>query len=233
MKLRPGRLGALGVTLLLAGCALGPTREDPFEPMNRVSYQVHDAIDTAIIKPVAQAYVDYTPKPVQQVIRNFFGNIDDAFSALNGILSGKFDSAGHDLGRVMVNTLAGLGGLIDVASDAGIPKGNLDFGLTFGTWGFPQGPYLFVPLVGPTTVRDGTGLGVRFYFGAVGSIPDVPVRNSLYGVGAFDLRAQALGAESLIDQASLDRYAFIRRAYLQRRLYLLYDGKPPPAKEEE
>jgi phospholipid-binding lipoprotein MlaA len=229
-------LAAGAALALLSGCATtgGPmSKADPFEPWNRAMYDVNEVVDGKFVKPAVQAYVDYTPKPIQQTIRNFFGNIDDLFSAINGLLSGKLDSAGNDLGRVILNTLAGIGGLIDVASDAGIPKGNLDFGLTFGTWGFPQGPYLFVPLIGPTTVRDGTGLGVRFYTGLVGYIPDVPTRNVLYGVGAVDLRAQALGPESLIDQASLDRYTFIRRAYLQRRLYLLYDGKVPPEKEEE
>jgi phospholipid-binding lipoprotein MlaA len=229
-------LVAAAFAAMLGGCATtnGPmSKVDPFEPWNRAMYDVNEVVDGKIFKPFVQAYVDYTPKPIQMIIRNFFGNIDDAFSAINGLLSGKLDSAGNDMGRVIVNTLAGIGGMIDVASEAGIPKGNLDFGLTFGTWGFPQGPYLFVPMIGPTTVRDGTGLGVRFYFGAVGYIPDVPVRNSLYGIGAIDLRAQALGAESLIDQASLDRYTFIRRAYLQRRLYQLYDGKVPPEKEEE
>ena len=229
-------LAVAAAALLLGGCATttGPmSKVDPFEPWNRAMYDVNEVVDGKIVKPFAQAYVDYTPKPIQQVIRSFFGNIEDVYSAINGLLSGKLDSAGNDMGRVIVNTLAGFGGLIDVASDAGIPKGNLDFGLTLGTWGFPQGPYLFVPLIGPTTVRDGVGLGVRAYTGLVGYIHDVPARNSLYGIGAVDARAQALGAESLIDQAALDRYAFIRRAYLQRRLYLLYDGKPPPEKEEE
>ena len=143
--------GVLAATL--GGCATttGPmSKVDPFEPWNRAMYDVNEVVDGKIFKPFVQAYVDYTPKPIQQVIRNFFGNIDDVFSAINGLLSGKLDSAGHDMGRVIVNTLAGFGGLIDVASEAGIPKGNLDFGLTFGTWGFPQGPYLFVPMIGPS-----------------------------------------------------------------------------------
>lgn len=228
---------AVGTALaLLSGCATtgGPVAKvDPFEPWNRAMYQVNEVVDGKVVKPAVQAYVDYTPKPIRQTIRNFFGNIDDVFSAINGLLSGKLDSAGHDMGRVILNTFAGIGGLIDVASDAGIPKGNLDFGLTFGTWGFPQGPYLFVPLIGPTTVRDGAGLGVRFYTGVIGYLPDIPTRNVLYGVGAVDQRAQALETEALIDQAALDRYTFIRRAYLQRRQYLLYGGKVPPEKEEE
>ena len=229
------RTAAAGVVALaLSGCATtgSMSKDDPFEPWNRAMYDVNEVVDGKVVKPAVQAYVDYTPKPVQQVIRNFFGNIEDLFSAINGLLSNQPDKAGNDLGRVILNTLAGIGGLIDVASDAGIPKGNLDFGLTFGAWGIPQGPYLFVPLVGPTTARDGTGLVVRAYAGVIGWIPDVPTRNVLYGVAAVDLRAQALQAESLIDQAALDRYTFIRRAYLQRRQYLLYDGKVPPEKEE-
>ena len=219
---------------LLGGCATtGPTSPaDPFEPWNRAMYDVHQVVDGNIVKPVAQAYVDYTPKPVQQTIRNFFGNIEDAFSALTALMSGKLDRAGNDMGRVIVNTLFGIGGLIDVASDGGIPKGDWDFGLAFGTWGFQQGPYLFVPLIGPTTVRDGTGLAIRVYLGPVGYLPDVPTRNVLYGLDALDLRAQALSAESVIDQAALDRYTFIRRAYLQRRQYLLYEGNVPAEKEE-
>ncbi len=233
MKLRPGRLGALGVTLLLAGCALGPTREDPFEPMNRVSYQVHDAIDTAIIKPVAQAYVDYAPKPLRQAITNFFGNIDDMFSVVNDMLQGKPDKAGNDLGRVITNTGFGILGLIDIASDAGIEKGNEDFGQTFGVWGIPQGPYLFVPLFGPTTVRDGTGWIVRGYSSPITYLPDVPTRNILWSLQYGDARVQALQAENVLNQAALDRYTFIRRAYLQRREYLVHDGHPPPSKDEE
>ncbi len=126
-----------------------------------------------------------------------------------------------------------MGGIFDVASDLGIERGDEDFGQTFGVWGFPQGPFLFVPIIGPTTVRDGTGLLVRIYAGPVGFIPDVPLRNSLYGVGAVDIRAQATDAMSIVDTASLDKYLFIRNAYLQRRRYLLYDGKVPPDKEDE
>jgi len=124
-------------------------------------------------------------------------------------------------------------GLIDIASDAGIERGNEDFGQTFGYWGIPQGPYLFIPLFGPTTVRDGSGWIVRLYVGPAGYIPDVPVRNIIYGLGAVDMRSQAQDAVTFVDQAALDRYNFIRRAYLQRRQYLVYDGKPPPEKEDE
>jgi phospholipid-binding lipoprotein MlaA len=226
-------LAVAAVIVSLAGCAAAPSRDDPFEPMNRASYRVHEVVDGKIVKPVIQAYVDYTPQPVQKGISNFFGNIDDFFSFINDVLQGKPDKAGNDLGRVITNTGFGLVGLIDIASDAGIPKGNEDFGQTFGYWGIPQGPYIFIPVFGPTTVRDGSGWIIRGYASPIGYIPDVSTRNILIGLNLVDLRASALQAESLITQAALDPYTFIRRSYLQRREYLVYDGKPPPPKDNE
>jgi phospholipid-binding lipoprotein MlaA len=230
------------LVVAVAACALGacattsprgaPSPDDPFEPMNRVAYEVHQVVDGQFIRPMVQAYVDYAPKPIQQVIRNFFGNIDDLFSFVNDVLQGKPDKAGHDLGRVITNTAFGIGGIIDVAGSA-VPKGEEDFGQTFGAWGISQGPYLFIPVFGPTTVRDGIGWVIRGYASPISHINDIPVRNSLWGLSLLDLRASALQAESLIDQAAIDRYTFIRRAYLQRRRYLVYDGQPPPAKEED
>jgi len=235
--IRTFRIRRIGIACVaatvLAGCAAAPSRDDPFEPMNRASYAVHEVVDGYVVKPVAQAYVDYTPKLVQTGIRNFFGNIDDFFSFINGMLQNKPEKAGNDLGRVITNTGFGLLGLIDIASEAGIPKGNEDFGQTFGYWGIPQGPYLFIPVFGPTTVRDGSGWIIRAYTTPVGYIPDVSARNILWGLGFLDLRASALQAESLVDQASLDRYTFIRRSYLQRRQYLVYDGAPPRPKEDD
>ena len=231
--MRTALLAALAGMALLSGCAsTGGRINDPFEPANRVAYAIHEPLDTNIVRPIAQAYVDYVPSPVRTAVSNYFNNIDDLFSGVNGLLQGKLDKAGNDFGRVMINTGFGILGLIDVASDAGIPRGMEDFGQTFGYWGFPQGPYLFVPLFGPTTVRDGTGFVLRVLWSPNSEIPDVAVRNVIYGIGALDLRAQALGATSLIDQASLDPYTFIRRAYLQRREYLVYDGQPPPEKDE-
>jgi phospholipid-binding lipoprotein MlaA len=219
--------------LFLSACASAPGRaDDPFEPFNRAMYAVNKPLDDHVMRPIAQAYVDYVPKLVRQGVSNVFGNIDDFFSGINGLLQGKTDKAGNDFGRVIVN-FWGVFGLVDIATDLGIPKGNEDFGQTFGYWGIPQGPYLFVPLWGPTTVRDGTGTLIRVWYGPVGYLPYVPVRNIIYGIGAIDLRAQALGTTSLIDQASLDPYTFVRRAYLQKRLYDVYDGNPPAEKEDE
>ena len=147
---------ALAVALL-AGCAAAPSRVDPFEPMNRALYQFHDTVDTAVVRPVVQAYVDVVPELVRTGVSNVFNNLDDLFSAVNGLLQGKLDKFGDDLGRVVLNTGFGLGGIFDLASMVGIERGNEDFGQTFGAWGFPQGPYFFIPFFGPTTVRDGTG----------------------------------------------------------------------------
>ena len=132
------------------------------------------------------------------------------------MLEGNGNRAGDDFGRVLLNSSFGLGGLFDLASMMGIERHNQDFGITFGKWGIPQGPYLFVPLVGPTTVRDGTGLAIRAYLGPTTYIfTNVPVRNVIWGVGAIDLRASVLRTESMVDQAALDRYRFIRNAYLR------------------
>lgn len=217
---------------LVAGCAASPSRVDPLEPMNRAFYEVHDAVDTAVMRPAIRFYVDVVPQPIRQSVSNFFNNIDDLISAINDLLQGDLDRFGNDMGRVVLNTGFGVGGLFDLASMVGIERGNQDFGLTFGKWGFDQGPYLFVPLFGPTTVRDGAGWIARLYVGPVGFITDVPVRNTIYGVGAVDLRAQYTEASQLVDTAALDRYLFIRNAYLQRRRYMVYDGKPPPEPEE-
>ena len=230
-------LAAIALATALGGCTTmpantTPSKADPFEAWNRAMYAIHEPIDTNVVRPFAQAYVDYVPKPVQSAIHTFFGNIEDGFSALNGLLQGKWEKAGNDLGRITVNVW-GLG-LIDVASQAGIPKGDEDFGQTFGFYGVPQGPYFFVPLLGPTTLRDGTGEVIRYFAGPISYVVnDVPLRNVLYFLGGLDLRAEALEASKVVDRAAIDRYTFIRRAYLQRREYLVHDGNPPRPKEEE
>jgi len=226
------RFLALALAVVLGGCAAAPNKDDPFEPWNRAMYDVHTAVDGTLIKPVAQAYVAYVPELIRTGISNFFGNIDDLFTGINNVLEGRGQQAGDDFGRVLLNTMFGFG-LFDQASMMGIPKDKKDFGITFGKWGVPQGPYLFVPLFGPTTVRDGTGTLVRYFVGPVGYINDIPVRNTLYGVGYLDLRAQALSAESVVETAALDKYRFIRNAYLRNRLYQVYDGKPPPEEDED
>ena len=227
---------AIGATVTLSsGCATtgAPNKADPFEPVNRSMYEVHTAIDGTFIRPVVKAYIQHVPVEIRQIFDSFFGNIDDLFSAITGLASGRFDQAGHDLGRVIVNTMAGFGGLIDVATSANIPKGNWDYGLMFGAWGIPQGPYVFVPLFGPTTVRDGTGAVARAFTGPISFVSDVPTRNILYGMAVGEARVLAEPAYELIDRAAVDNYTFIRRSYLQRRNYLLYGGQPPPGQDDD
>jgi len=227
---------ALAASLLLSGCATtssAPTRADPLEPFNRAMFAINEPIDRDIILPGVRAYNESFHPVVRQGIANFFNNLDDLFSALNGALQGKKEKAANDLGRVIVNTMFGLGGVIDFASEANIPRGDEDFGQTFGHWGVPQGPYLFFPLLGPTTFRDGTGWIARAYLSPILHINEWGVRDSLLFIGYVDARAKAYEAQQLVGGAALDPYTFIRRSYLQRREYLTYDGQPPPRKDED
>lgn len=228
------RFAILIAALLLSACAStgGRVNADPLEPFNRTMYAIHEPLDENVVKPIAQAYLDYTPRPVRTAVHNFFGNIEDFFSGVNGLLQGKLDKAGHDFGRVMVNSGFGVLGLIDIASDADIPRGGEDFGQTFGHWGITQGPYLFIPLLGPSSFRDGTGLAMRIAASPVNYVPAWEVRTALEILGPVDLRASLLGTTSFVEQAALDRYTFIRRSYLQRRQYEVYDGQPPEAKDD-
>lgn len=223
-------------SLLLGGCATTQKQggiDDPFESFNRAMYAVNEPLDKYFARPVAEAYVAIVPSLVRQGVTNYVNNIDDFFSAINGLLQGKWDKAGHDMGRVMINSAFGFAGLIDIASSGDIPRGMEDFGQTFGYWGIPQGPFLFVPLWGPTTVRDGTGELLRLVWSPTNEIPNVALRNTVYGFVAVNTRANALDATSLLEQASIDPYTFVRRSYLQRREYLVHDGNPPPPKDDD
>ncbi len=233
LPFRRAALALAGATTLLAGCAVGPTKEDPLEPFNRQMYEVHQVVDGNFVKPIAEAYVKFVPELIRTGVSNFSGNIDDLFTGINNVLEGNGQQAGDDFGRVLLNSTFGMLGIFDLGSMMGIQKDHKDFGITFGKWGVPSGPYLFIPLFGPTTVRDGTGTLVRLFIGPVGYIPDVPLRNSIYGVGYVDLRAQALSTESVLDTAALDRYRFLRNAYLKNRQYQIYDGKPPADADDD
>jgi phospholipid-binding lipoprotein MlaA len=234
LSVRIRRALPFAALVLLTACSSTPGRpHDPFEASNRMMYAINEPLDKYVAKPVAQFYVDYLPSPVRTAVSNFGNNIDDLFSGINGLLQGKLDKAGNDFGRVLLNTGFGLLGLIDIASDAGIPRGDEDLGQTFAYWGIPQGPYVFVPLLGPTTIRDGSGAILQGLASPTAAIADSAVQTVIIGLGAIDGRSQALGATSLIDQASLDPYTFVRRAYLQRREYLVHDGAPPSPKVEE
>lgn len=204
---------------------------DPLEPMNRKLYAVNEKLDQYLVKPTVKTYNAATPVLVRMSISNFFNNINDFFSGVNDLLQAKFYKSSHDFGRVAINTTLGTLGLFDVASRLGLERGEEDFGQTLGYWGLGQGPYLFLPLLGPSTFRDGTGSLVRAYVEPIGEIHNPAFRNSVFALNVIDQRAQAEDALGFADTASLDRYRFIRNAYLQRRYYLTYDGQPPDTEE--
>jgi phospholipid-binding lipoprotein MlaA len=216
--------------MLAAACASGVARaqvSDPFEPVNRAIFTFNDALDRHVLRPVAQGYVNVVPRLVRAGVSNFFGNISDAFSAVNNALQGKRDPLGNDLGRVLVNSTFGIGGIFDIASEGGVEKSNEDFGQTFGYWGMGPGPYLVIPILGPSDVRDAVGLGIQAYLDPINQVTPSENMWELIGLRAIDTRAGLLGTEDLLSGAALDKYTFIRSAYLQRRKNLVYDGKPP------
>lgn len=210
------------------------SKKDPFEGFNRSVFSFNDAIDTAVLKPVAQAYQDVVPEYVRTLIGNVFGNIADAWSAVNHFLQGKFES-GLQMGfRFTTNSVLGFGGLLDIGTEIGLEKQPEDFGQTLGRWGAPSGPYLVLPLLGPSTVRDTLALPADMSFGPSYYINDTQA--TLAGVTALQLvstRASLLGASKVLDDVALDRYGFLRDAYLARRQNQVYDGNPPEAPEEE
>ncbi|MBV8271961.1 MAG: VacJ family lipoprotein [Cupriavidus sp.] len=230
------RLAATSLAALaLAGCATGPNANpaDPLEPFNRGVSTFNDKLDTYALKPVATVYSDYMPTPVQLAIGNFFSNVSDVYSAANNLLQGKASRAAEDTMRVAINSVIGIGGLIDIATPAGLPKYKEDFGQTMGVWGVPAGPYLVLPLFGPSSVRDTTGMVVDRFMDPTSYISPWYAGLGVQGVRVIDGRAQLLGATSLIEAAALDRYSFLRDSYLQRREYLIHDGNPPKKDEEE
>ncbi|WP_432258488.1 MlaA family lipoprotein [Cupriavidus sp. TMH.W2] len=232
---RKGLAATAAAAAVLAGCATGPTAnpKDPLEPFNREVSRINEDFDKGVLRPVAQLYADYTPTPVQRAVENFFSNVSDVYSAVNNLLQGKPGRAAEDTMRVAINTVLGLGGLIDIATPGGLPKYKEDFGQTLGVWGVPPGPYLVLPLFGPSTVRDTAGMLVDRQFDPSAYFYPVSLRNSLIGVRIVAGRAQLLGASNLLEQAALDKYSFMRDAYLQRRQYLIYDGNPPPEADED
>lgn len=209
---------ALG-TLLLAGCASGPGAhpDDPLEPYNRSMTRFNDGVDEAVLKPVATAYKDVVPSTVRTGVNNFFGNLRDVWSFVNSTLQLRPEDALSSLVRFNVNTVFGLGGLLDIASEMGVDSNQQDFGLTLGRWGVPTGPYLVLPLLGPSTVRDTAALPVDMQGNLVGQFDSIAVRNSLYALRAVDTRASLLGAGTVLEGAALDKYTFTRDVFLQVR----------------
>ncbi len=219
--------------LALGGCASNGDPRDPLEPMNRAIYRFNDVVDKAITKPVAQGYRAVLPTPVRNSVTNFFSNIDDLLVMVNNLLQFKLNAAGSDFARIAFNTTFGIGGLFDVATGWGLPKHNEDFGQTLGFWGVGDGPYLVLPLLGPSNLRDSTGLLATLYTDPLWHVDNVATRNTLVGVRFVDRRARLLDAERVLDEAALDPYAFLRDSYLQHRRSLIHDGNPPREKLED
>ncbi len=206
----------------------GPRRPDvdPLEPLNRRIHAFNEALDDAVFRPVARFYDRWTPQVLRMIARNFTSNLLDPYIALNSFLQGKPADGFTSLGRFVFNTAFGFAGFGDPASEAGYRKYREDFGQTLGVWGVPPGPYLVLPIFGPSSVRDGVGFGVDAYLGLVNRFDDVPFRNSMAGLGFVETRASLLQADRLLQDA-LDRYLLVRDGYLQRRRSQVYDGNPP------
>jgi phospholipid-binding lipoprotein MlaA len=219
-----------GGLLALALCGAVVAEEnprDPYEGFNRSMFAVNEAVDKFTAKPVAQAYDMVTPLPVKAGVGNFFGNVGDLWIGVNSALQGKLGDAGVDLGRLLINSSVGIFGFFDVASELGLEKHEEDFGQTMAIWGVGDGGYMFWPIIGPRTVRDTAGWVVDSYADPVWRARPIATRNSMVALRFVDIRASLLPAEKVVDEAALDKYAYIRDAYLQRRRNQIFDGRPP------
>jgi phospholipid-binding lipoprotein MlaA len=219
--------------LLLAGCAAPQNPRDPFEKFNRAMFSFNDSVDRVALKPAATAYKEHTPSFFQTGVNNFFGNLSDVWSSANNFLQGKGQDGLNDFARVALNSTFGLLGVLDIASEAGLRKHNEDLGQTLGYWGMPSGPYLMLPLLGPSTVRDTAALPADFWGDPWSHKDPVGVRNVGVGGRAVDQRATVLDASNLLEEAALDRYEFIRDGYLQRRDSRVYDDDASKARRRK
>ena len=215
---------AAAMAVALSGCATNNPK-DPLEGYNRAVFTFNDKVDAAVLKPTATAYKSVVPGFIQTGVNNFFGNLSDVWTAANQFLQGRPAEGVNDVTRVALNTTFGIGGLIDVASLSGLRKHNEDFGQTLGVWGVPSGPYLFLPLLGPSTVRDTIALPLDRQANPWNHKDPAHVRNIGTAVNVIDQRAVLLDASNLVEEAALDRYEFIRDGFLQRRESKVLDGK--------
>jgi phospholipid-binding lipoprotein MlaA len=221
------------VAVLSACATTGGDPRDPLEPLNRAVFRFNDAIDEAVFQPVARGYRAALPQLVRTGVTNFFSNLEDLWIGANNVLQGKVSDGIQDFARFTFNSTFGLLGLIDVSTDFNIPKHNEDFGQTLGRWGVGSGPYLVLPFFGPSTVRDGLGLFIDSRTDFVVNLDEVAARNTLYANRVVNTRANLLDATRVLGEAALDKYRFVRDAYLQRRRSLIYDGSPPFEDEGE
>lgn len=219
----------LGV-LTLSACATTDSKnpKDPYEEYNRNVWEFNRAIDKAVLKPVAEGYQAVTPDPVEKGISNFFSNLGEIETIINDILQAKFGKAGRDTGRFLINSTLGLAGFLDPATEMGLKKQEEDFGQTLAAWGFDSGPYLMLPFLGPSTARDSIGFAVDkvALYSPYDEMNDSQTEWSLRALDLIQTRASLLPLEEQLEQA-LDDYSMVRDAYLQRREFLIYDGRPP------
>ena len=220
---------ALVVAVLSTGCASGPNAnpKDPLEPMNRSISRFNDSLDENVLKPVATSYQDVTPDLVQKGVRNVFNNLSDIWSTVNNGLQLKGRDTAESLMRSVVNTVFGIYGIFDVATPIGLERHPEDFGQTLGVWGVPNGPYVVLPLFGPSTLRDTAGMPVDTSADFVRNLDHIPTRNSAMTLRIVDKRANLLGTTNLLSEAAIDKYSFTRDAYLQYRRNQVFDGNPP------
>jgi len=214
---------------MLSGCASVPYEnpDDPWERYNRSMFRINENVDKAVLKPVARTYDTVAPLPVKTGVGNFFGNLGDVWIGINNLMQGKGRDGASDLGRVLINSTIGIFGVFDIASEMGVEKHDEDFGQTLAVWGMPQGPYFVVPFFGPRTLRGAGALPVDWVATSAIQLSDIAARNATTGVKLVDQRYRLLGAERAVEQGSLDKYAYTRDFYLQRRRYEIYDGNPP------
>ena len=230
----PIRLCAAVGALVLAGCASAPaTKGDPLEDMNRAVFAFNEKIDELVLKPVATGYVKVVPELLRTGIDNVLGNVGDLWSAVNQLLQAKPLVAAEMGFRFVVNTTFGIGGIFDVAGDAGIERRSEDFGQTLGRWGLGPGPYLVLPLLGPSNVRDATALPLDWQASPSGLLEDAGARNATSALTIVHTRARLLSVTRAIDDAALDKYILVRDGFLARRRNLVYDGDPPDEPETE
>jgi phospholipid-binding lipoprotein MlaA len=232
---------ALAALAGAGGCAsvpipadAGSNPADPFERMNRRVYAFNDRFDKAVAEPAARTYNAVLPKVMRDCVSNFFDNLHEMPNAIYAALQGRAAEAGRDTGRLIINTTVGVGGCFDVARQAGLERARQNFGLTMGRWGMSPGPYLVLPVLGPSTVRQTVGL-IPDYFGTdpIGYLRPIKDEYYLETGRLLSDRAELVESEQLIEQAALDRYSFLRDGYLQRLRSRVYDGSPPPAPVEE
>ncbi|MFT7413380.1 MAG: phospholipid-binding lipoprotein MlaA [Methylophagaceae bacterium] len=224
------KVGILTGIILLTGCATANRVDgvnDPLEGYNRAMYSFNDAVDRAVIKPVAIGYDTVVPTGISQGVSNFFRNLNDITVILNNLLQFKFGQALNDTGRFALNTTVGFAGILDVATFAGHEKNNEDFGQTLGVWGIQPGPYVVLPILGPRNFRDTVGLIGDRYTDPVTYIDDTGTRGAFIATQVIDSRANNLSIKNVLDEAALDEYSYVRNAYQQRRQNLVYDGNPP------